>query len=235
MKDQYAGDVNDYAKYALLRAFAAVHGGTLQVWWMRTASDGRTDGARLGYLKDPRRYRALDPPLFDALREMVGTGRRSVRTVQDADILAGGRFHPALLGDDPIKRARQFDRILGCLGSKDLVFFDPDNGLQVKSVPAGKRNCCKYLYWDELDRALGEQRSAVVYQHFPRVQRAAFVERLLANLRGRYTGHDAFAVSSAWVVYLVCGRPARVRRMRRETLRLAERTQPDVALTVVSG
>jgi hypothetical protein len=235
MKDQYAGDINDYLKYALLRGLAGAHAGTLQVWWMRTAGDGRSDGARLAYLKDPGRFRALDAPLFDALTEMISGGRRNVRAVQDAAILPCARFHASLLSDEPAARAAHFQRVLSSLGSDDLVFFDPDNGLQVKSVPLGRRNCCKYLYWEELEQALGGQRSVIVYQHFPRRPRAQFTRALLNEFTARHPDRRAFAICSPWVAYLVCAPPAQARALHRAARRVSIRAPTHLELTPICG
>jgi hypothetical protein len=207
VKDQYVGDINDYLKYALLRALAGAHAGTLQVCWMRTAPDGRSDGGRLGYLREGERARVLDPVVFDELAGIISAGKRRVSAVQGTAMLAGARFHPALLSDRPRARERHFNEIWQVLGPRDLVFFDPDNGLEVASVRAGARNCCKYVFLEELAVALGEQRSVCVYQHFPRVKRAPFIAGALARLQENFPDHHCFAVSSPWVVHLVCARP----------------------------
>lgn len=44
MKDQYAGDINDYRKYGLLRTITESSDLSLAVCWMLTAPDGRRDG-----------------------------------------------------------------------------------------------------------------------------------------------------------------------------------------------
>lgn len=225
VKDQYAGDVNDYVKFSLLRALARVHPGTLQVCWMRTARDGRTDGRRVGYLEDAAGLGALDPAVFTALGGMIQAGRRSVAALQATGVLPGARFYQGMLRDDAAARARYFERVWRELGPEDLVFFDPDNGLQVRSVPHGRRNSCKYLFWHEVERALGERRSVCVYQHFPRVKRAAFVQRCVAEFAERFPAHGAFAVWSPWVAYLVCGAPAAVGGMRVEAEALASRLE----------
>jgi hypothetical protein len=230
MKDQYAGDINDYLKYSLLRALARVHPGQLRVCWMRTASDGRSDGARLSYLDDRDGLGRLDPSVFEALAAMVRSGRRSVKGVETSGVLKGASFHPRLLSDAPDLRRRYFERLWETLGSEDLVFFDPDNGLEIRSVPHGRRNSCKYLYWHELEHALAEQRSVCVYQHFPRVQRAAFIDARLADLQHRFPRHRAFAVSSPWVAHLVCGLPATATMLRREAERLADRSSGRLAV-----
>jgi len=231
VKDQYAGDVNDYLKYALLRALADAHPGTLQVCWMLTASDGRADGGQLAYLDDPESFADLDPEVFQALAAMVGGGQRSVAAVQDAGVLGPASFHAGLLDDQAVARERYFAQLWGVLGAQDLVFFDPDNGLQVASVARGRRNSCKYLFWEELEQALGQRRSVCVYQHFPRVQRAAYIDARLQALRERFPGHNAFAVSSSRVAHLVCARPASARRLHRAAGELAARCRGRLALT----
>ena len=48
MKNQYAGDVNDYVKYSLVRKLvAAAQARVVTVCWMRTLDDDRTDGESL--------------------------------------------------------------------------------------------------------------------------------------------------------------------------------------------
>jgi hypothetical protein len=68
MKEQYVGDINDYRKYALLRALAG--GGKIKigVCWMLTPRDNRSDGNKLNYLKNPNKWRRYDPSLFDFRR-----------------------------------------------------------------------------------------------------------------------------------------------------------------------
>jgi hypothetical protein len=50
MKNQYFGDINDYRKYGLLRAWQAAGNGTLLVAWMLTPDDGSRDGGSRSYL-----------------------------------------------------------------------------------------------------------------------------------------------------------------------------------------
>jgi hypothetical protein len=231
VKDQYVGDVNDYLKYSLLRALASAHPGTLQVCWMRTAPDGRADGGRLGYLREGERTRALDPVVFDKLGRITAAGKRTVRAVQDTAILAGARFHAAPLGDRPADRKRHFNEIWKALGPRDLVFFDPDNGLQVASVRAGARNCSKYVFLDELAVALSEQRSVCVYQHFPRVKRSPFIAATLTRLQGHFPDHRCFAVASPWVVHLVCAHPRAAEALYEAAERVAARSADRLTVT----
>ncbi len=223
MKDQYTGDINDYCKYALLRGLSAVHPGSLNVCWMLTARDGRQDGGKIDYLSRPAAFRDFDPPLFDALGSLVARSSRAVRAVEASDILPGARFHTALLADGLSRRERYFELFRSTVGRDDLLFFDPDNGLEVASVPRGRRNSSKYLYWTELARALDADRSVCVYQHFPRRPRAVFVAALLERMTSLAGGHVAFALTSPWVAYLICAPAERADAFRDQAGNLVER------------
>jgi hypothetical protein len=68
MKNQYFGDINDYHKYALLRAL--LKGGKIKllVAWMLTNDDNGPDGNKRRFLKNvKKKWRELDPDLFDFL------------------------------------------------------------------------------------------------------------------------------------------------------------------------
>ena len=51
MKDQYVGDIGDYGKYSLLRAFADA-GVKVGVNWYLTKNDGSSDGKFIKYLEN---------------------------------------------------------------------------------------------------------------------------------------------------------------------------------------
>ena len=169
MKNQYVGDINDYRKYGLIRLLS--DGGALRtaVCWMLTAGDGRADGEKTAYLRQPGEYRVYDPELFDRLEDLVlQRDARDVQAVEQAGILPAARFHSALLTDDPEQRRRYMDDFLALAKGCDLVFFDPDNGIEVKSVPLGRKDSAKYLHWSELKRVFAAGASVLIYQHFPR-------------------------------------------------------------------
>lgn len=204
MKDQYVGDINDYWKYALLRALRRNQSGRLHVCWMLTPPDDRMDGGRLAYLASPSPQVLVDPELFDVLRTLVAQRRRSVRDLEATGILGPARFHREVLNDDTESRQRYFEALWRGLSESDAVFFDPDNGLEVGSARKGRRNSSKYLYWDEVACALELGCSVCVYQHFPRVQRVPFICGLLDRMATLHNDYVAFAIASSSVAYLCC-------------------------------
>jgi hypothetical protein len=183
VKNQYFGDINDYRKYGLLRVLT--HGGKIKtaICWMLTPNDDQGDGGRIKYLSQREEWRDLDSQLFDHLEEVVlHRGLRNVSEIENSDILPSCSFFSELVPDDrearTVYHARAIDSARGC----DLVFFDPDNGIEVKSKRCGRRDSSKYLCWDEIERFWKAGHSLLIYQHFPRVPRDPFIEAKAGQL-----------------------------------------------------
>ena len=180
MKNQYFGDQNDYVKYGLLRVLAKEF--RIGVAWMLTPPDGNTDGKRTNYLRHPEDWRGYDHSLYDALRTSVSdAGRRDVRVAKDHKLIPSAIYFTDPISDVSVERAAYFARLAGAINKCDLVFFDPDNGMEVPSKPRGKnrkKGSSKYLYWDELTQIINAGKSALVYQHFPRKKRSEFLPHM---------------------------------------------------------
>lgn len=175
MKHQYVGDINDYRKYALLRALSMDGANRIGVCWMLTPSDGSSDGNKLAYLGQSDRYRRFDPELFDILAHAaVEPDRRRLEAIENSGAIPGAAYFNELLGDDLHARRALMERCASEFADVDLVFFDPDNGLEV-ALPKGRKNSCKYLYLDEVAPFYRLGKSLLIYQHFPRIERKAFL------------------------------------------------------------
>jgi hypothetical protein len=229
VKDQYCGDINDFRKYGILRALAGRL--SLCVCWMLTPADGRTDGKHTAYLSQPRRWRDLDAELFDALGKVVAT-RRCVEAIEQSGLLPDAAFYSAVVPDAGVARSAWFEAALSAAHRRDLVFFDPDNGLEVKSVGYGRASSSKYLYWHEVQRAWGMGHSLVIYQHFPRRSRAEFITTLSAQLRDLCPSAEVTPLCTPYVVFFVVAQPlhldavrAGVDLTRRFTTGLAEKEE----------
>lgn len=167
MKHQYFGDVNDYRKYGLLRCIQRESGLRFAVCWMLTPDDGRTDGRFISYLGEPVKWRQHDPELFDLLAEGVPSGR-SLRHVEEKQILQGSILIDRTVPDDRRLRDTYLRDVFRTFGDSAVVFFDPDNGIEILSCPPGRKDSSKYLAWSELITTYHNGRSVLIYQHFPR-------------------------------------------------------------------
>ncbi len=184
MKNQYFGDINDYKKYSLLRLLSGWGQIKTAVCWVLTRDDDGNDGNRVKYLQQPDKWRDYDPILYEYLKENVlRRGIRDVKILENSDILTNCRFYSEIVDDDIKLREEYFNRFLEFAKGADLVFFDPDNGLEVKSISFGKKNSSKYLYWTEVKAAYQAGHSILIYQHFPRMQREAYINNLVQQFK----------------------------------------------------
>jgi hypothetical protein len=203
VKDQYFGDVNDYRKYSLLRAILGSATVRLGVCWMLTAPDSRTDGRHLAYLDNPAKFRSFDHELFDWLQQtMRQYPDRRIARIEATDLLAGVVYFAELLADGHAHRRTWFANCRRQLEACDLIFFDPDNGLE-RSVAHGRRHSHKFLYWAEVRETFAAGASVLVYQHFPREARAAYIERLVERLRVETGASAIFSFSTPFVLFLL--------------------------------
>jgi hypothetical protein len=166
MKNQYVGDINDFAKFGLLKALvgpATAEPLRLGVVWYLTPDDGGNDGRRTTYLQDtqPNDYTAADQVLYQQLTHIVFNLGRSVDYVQTQDVLPA---RTAFFGETLTSagRADWFKRALQATAGCALVFLDPDNGL------APGRAGVQHASWDEVREFVGRGQSLVFIQFFGR-------------------------------------------------------------------
>ncbi len=232
MKNQYLADINDYRKYGLLRALAGHRDVPVFVAWMLTANDDGNDGRKRAYLDQPHAYRHRDPELFDELRRLQEKKNRAVEDIAAQNVIPGALYHPAILTDDLSRRDSWFRELWIKTSDGSCVFFDPDNGLEVKSVKKGRRNSCKYLYWDEFADAWRRGHSVLVYQHYPRVQRAPYLTALCERMNREAPGSRIAAVTTSNVLFLLAMQRAHQRTLEDGLKRYSEQWRDDVEIVL---
>jgi hypothetical protein len=173
MQNRYVGDIGDYVKLAILRALSP--GYRLAVaWWLHPDESHNTDGRHISYLGRPERWRHYDPDLFDALVQIVSSGQRHVRALQAADLLPGANFHSDMIPTNGTAAQRQQARrewlqsVQATLQQADLLFVDPDNGLEPAGFTHGSGDAGKSVTLDELRQLRQCGRCLVVYHHHTR-------------------------------------------------------------------
>lgn len=170
MQNSYVGDIGDFVKFAILRELS--QGKRLGVgWWLHPDIGPSGDGRHIGYLDDCDGWRHLDPGLFDALKCVVKLGKRQVSALEDAALITGAVYFreeipvsaPAAARRD--KRAAWFARMKEALKGCDLVFLDPDNGLEPSGFSHGAAKAGKCVTLAELEQLREGGRALVVYHH----------------------------------------------------------------------
>ncbi len=208
MKNQYFGDENDYIKYGLLRRLSRCGKVGAVICWMLTANDGSKDGHHLSYLLKPEEYRAIDSSLFDCLRSaVVCRNERSTGVVEKSGLLPNAGFYSHPLTDGSDERRNYFNGLLEFSRGKDLVFFDPDNGLEVKSVPYGRKGSSKYLFLHEVSQLFSAGHSLLVYQHMPRIPRAPFIRETASKLIRETAAESVYVFRAQNVAFFLVPQP----------------------------
>lgn len=201
MKNQYFGDINDYFKYGLIRTLSGDGKIRTAICWMLTPDDSGNEGSRTDYLNQPKKWRHFDPELYDHL--VVGKRIRSVQAIESEKILKNCRFFSDILNDNSKKRCLYFEGFSRISSGSDLVFFDPDKGLEVKSIPYGRKSSSMYLYWREVVRFFTLGHSLLIYQHFPRMQRNQFILKTIKELANHTCFSTIYSFCTSNVVFLL--------------------------------
>lgn len=174
MQDSYTGDIGDYITLALLRALVG-DDYRLGIGWYKMPDEiGKNDGMHIGYLGLNRdgepvdldgaaaKWRGFDPPLYDGLREIVA--RQSRKIAELVPLLPlGTTFHDALVPRQG--REQWFTELHEGFKGSDLVFVDPDNGIEPGGYKVGRAKSGKSITYDEIWQLRSSVRNLVVYHH----------------------------------------------------------------------
>jgi len=234
LKNQYFGDVNDYRKYGLLRILTG--GGKIKtaVCWMLTPNDNRGDGGFTAYLEQLgkwRDYGGYDEDLFDHLKRCVlDHGLRNVSEIENSNLLPSCTFFSEVVPDERAARAAYHARALDTARGCDLVFFDPDNGIEVGTKPIGRKDSSKYLYWHEIDDFWKAGHSLLIYQHFPRLPRDAFIEGRARELIHKTGTPEVISFRTSHVVFFLVPRAHRREYFRVRSAEIAQRWGPQIRI-----
>lgn len=186
MQNRYTGDVGDFATFGLLRALCSPAGGLPAlslgvVWYLVPDENGNSDGRHVSYLQPTARnlelYARCDPSVYEALRNLVASGRRNVSAMQASGVLPPGAVcfaeplsFDALPNTTERRLAHRRDwlgRALSATRDLDIVFLDPDNGLE-SGVQRRRKDGPKYAFYDEVAEFARRGQSVIVYQHMDR-------------------------------------------------------------------
>jgi hypothetical protein len=178
MQDRYFGDIGDFAKLGLLRGIAendpALRRGVL--WYLVPDESHTKDGRHIAYLerspKNLKSFRPCDPDLYDTLGKLVGRGKRAVSSVAENSLLPRGTlYHEGRIdyrgvsgGDRTIRRERWLAAAHQSVAPADVVFLDPDNGLEVRCGRYDLKGP-KYAFYDDLIATSRAGKTIIVYQH----------------------------------------------------------------------
>lgn len=179
MQDSYVGDIGDYGKYGLLKAIDS-QGLSLSVNWYKVVPKKvgkQDDGKYISYLSHPEIYRAYDHVLFDALHDIVCIDNdRRIQRIEDENLFLSKYFSEEILAD----RIGWHRRALQQTKDSDVVFLDPDNGLETRNMFLSGTATEKHVKWSELRDYYERGQNVILYQHRPQMtKKEACIESIL--------------------------------------------------------
>ena len=162
--------------------------------------------------------------LFDALAVAPSKPTfEDLRRVEKEGLIPDATFFNDFTLDGLAERGAYHQACMKALKTCELTFFDPDNGLEVKSTAKGRKRSSKYAYLDEIVDHYVAGRSIMIYQNFPHVPREIFLGTTAGRLRSILAGSTVWSFETPLVVFLLAGHPDHVSRVERVAGALRER------------
>lgn len=213
---------------------------------MLTPDDERSDGNKRAYLDEENEgsWRDFDPNLYDLLQRTVSNKalkkrglekptEQDLRGVENKGLIGGteqenlSHYIHTKVPRDRSSRLQFREECMQELASASLIFYDPDNGIEVKSCPKGRKDSIKFIYLDELAEAYTSKKSIIVYQHFPRMRHDEVIENKRQELSERLSGAKIWAYETSDVVFFLAAQP--------HHSHLAEKFESDFTILVNDG
>jgi hypothetical protein len=183
MQDRYAGDVGDFGKFSFLRYLLGSSQNRIGViWYLFPDESHNDDGGHINYLTN-RGFQDCDSDLFEKLSAIVH-GNRSVAALEKAGLLPTNTvyfserldFHlkyPSQSQKDKqereARRKQWLKRAVSRVSKCNVIFLDPDNGLQISSCSKiSQVKSGKFVYYSEVSELAKDKDAAVIYQHLNR-------------------------------------------------------------------
>jgi hypothetical protein len=169
MKKQYVGDIGDFGKVLLLKYLSGL-GFKIGVNWVLTEDDERADGKHREYI-DYRGRDCLcccDEKVFEQILPLAKK-ERPARKIEDLEALIRGFseatvFYSMKYAGGSARRKSEGAAFAELSADKaDLVFFDPDNG-----VDGEEGTSSKHVYLSDPKRYWNRGQSLLIYHHLSR-------------------------------------------------------------------
>ena len=180
MQDRYAGDVGDFSKFSLLRTIFSDADDKIGVVWYKYPDESRNgDGRHTGYLT-ANTYETCDKELVQKLANVVSSDR-TISKLESLLLLpentvyfsAELNFHVKYPSSTMLDKTAKTTERINWLGNAvdsvkncNITFLDPDNGLEIKSVPGiNQKKSGKFAYYFEVRELFKNKDACVIYHH----------------------------------------------------------------------
>ena len=212
MQNRYTGDVGDFAKYGLMRQFSGAGFRTALSWYLFPDENHNADGKHIAYIGRDE-FKKCDPKLHDQMERLVNNNQRNINAVEKSKILGiNTQFHNEVLDLSTLpsssgkvgrqqrteKRKKWLSDCVSKTDGADIVFFDPDNGIEGSNPKPLSNKGAKFLYWSDLDWFTQKNQSLVIYNHASR--QGTVTEQISRRLEliKKHVPYGSNAVAMLW-------------------------------------
>lgn len=183
MQDRYSGDVGDFGKFGLLRHLLNDSEYSLGVnWYLFPNEQHNEDGKFIKYLSS-QEYKQCDKELHEKLKSVVAN-TRCVSALENANLFNCQTtyfsnivdFYPKYPGQTKVNKEKRLslrntwkDLAISTLATNNVLFLDPDNGLEVDSCKSlNQKRSGKFTFFDEINKFHQGKAFTVIYHHLNR-------------------------------------------------------------------
>ncbi|WP_400204255.1 hypothetical protein [Candidatus Methanomassiliicoccus intestinalis] len=185
MQNKYVGDVGDFGKYGMLRFLVSTCNNLkIGVNWYLVDDEDTTDGKHTSYLNKNKDLCNCDLELYYYLKSLIEQKKRNIMHIENDDIIPGCIYFSDLLKyetnkitENQIMRELWFSRSLDKLQTANVIYVDPDNGLEVKSQNIHSSKGIKYVSYKEIYQYYKNGKSIIVYNHRDRKPEDIYKQR----------------------------------------------------------
>ncbi len=183
MQNRYAGDIGDFGKFVLLKKIFPLSSNSIGViWYLFPDETHNGDGRHIQYMNNPD-YSRCDPLLINGLSNVVKSNR-AVSSLEAENLLGKNTIYYSkpldfhLTYNNQTKahkekrillRLQWLEKAIDSVKNCNVVFLDPDNGLEINSVSKlSQIKAGKFAYYLEVVQFFNTQRTCVIYHHLNR-------------------------------------------------------------------
>jgi hypothetical protein len=181
MQDKYAGDIGDFGKYILLNELWKLSEGSIKLglnwYYVNKLEKNSSDGRHTSYLNSQnpnnKHFEVCNPKLYFQLKNIIEANKRNIAEIEKGSILPSKTIFFSMpipfSSNSPSQRSQNreswFQNSLRQLKAADVVFLDPDNGIQTSNLQKSQARAVKYSFTDEMLNYYQAGESVIVYQH----------------------------------------------------------------------
>jgi hypothetical protein len=183
MQDRYAGDVGDFGKFSLLKSLFDRASDCLGVVWYLFPDETHNDDGKYTKYIEKQEFQSCDPDLINKLSNVL-SGERSVYALENNNILKTNTVYYSGKLDFQLiyltqkksdietrlsKRQEWLKNAIKTVKLCNIVFLDPDNGLEINSCKKmSLMKSGKYAYYSEIKKLFEGKDACVIYHHLNR-------------------------------------------------------------------